>query len=277
MAYIILILFIVSLILFLLGDHTSVIYLKKNYYNLKRYQARKKLELLQNDLNQELKNAGFPFDLYRYQLTRYSLTAVFTIIVLLQKEINFIYLIMVLVFFVITVPKKRILRMKSPLMTVIDKTIEKRKKNYNLEIGLFVIIMNNNMNMYKNHPPSAYRMVQEAMIGTKKTKPIFEQLLRYWQTNKIQEGINYLVKTIDTDEAKKLGLLLSKLNELHPSELKEQLIAQKEIFRKKRQTERKNKIKNQNYYVFAVVTGMLMVILLNIAIGVIEINGGIDL
>lgn len=277
MSYVILVLLAVSLVLFIWGEPSAVIFVKKHYYNFKKYQSRKKSELLENEINKHLKNAGFPFDLYSYQVARYSLTIMFFLIVTISERISYTYLLIIIAFFIITIPKRKILNIETPLMMVINKLVDRRKKIYNAEIGLFVIIMNNNFNMYKNHPPGAYKMVLEAMVGAKKTKHIFEQLLRYWQTNKIQEGIDYFVQSIGTDEAKKLGALLGKLNELHPNELKDQLVAQKEIFRKKRQVEKKNKIKSQNYVLYFIISMTVITMLLNIVMGVIDVNGGINL
>ena len=277
MVYIILVLLFGALVFYLMGDPNSFITFKKNYYGIKKYQARKKAELLEDDFNKQLQNAGFPFDLYRYQLGRYSLSAVFIILSLVKETINYTHLILILLLFILSVPKKSIFRFKSPLKRMIDLTIDRRKKKYNEEIGLFVTVMNNNFNMYKENSPSAYKVVNEAMVGTKTIRPILEQLLRYWQTNKIQEGVSYFVQTIDTDEANKIGQLLGKLNELNPYELKNQLIAQKEIFRKKRKVVKRNKIKNQNYLVYALVAGLLMIILLNITQSVLKLNGGLDL
>lgn len=280
MRYIFLALFLLAIILMLFNDDNQVIKFKKSYYKVKKYQTRKKVQYMQHDLNDELKRAGFPFDLYKYQTIRYTALAVLIIFnvlyILQQKQISNILIVTMVAIHLITVPKTHVLKFKTPLKRIIDLYTQQRNEIYNREMGLFIIQLHNNFNLYQNNPPSAIHMINEALVGIEKIEPIFKQYLRYLQINKIDEGIKYFIKAIDTEEAIRLTLILSKLDELKPTELKDQLRFQQDNFQEKRKIKKKNKIKSQNYRVTALASATLLIILLNLVQTVISVSNATD-
>ncbi|MEK5081028.1 hypothetical protein MKX73_19065 [Solibacillus sp. FSL W7-1436] len=275
MKYIFLILLIAAVLLMLFSDNHQVIKLKKGYYKVKKYQTRKKVQFKQNDLNEEFHKAGFLFDLYKYQTVRYTVTAVLMALNILYifqlKQIHTGLILITVGLYVASIPKTYVMKFKTPLKRVIDISTKKRKEQYNREMGLFIIQLANNFNLYKGNPPSAIHMINEAMVGMDKVEPIFKNYLRYLQINKHEEGIQYFVNTIDTEEAKRLASVLSKLDELKPSDLKDQLEFQKANFQEKRKISKKNKIKSQNYKITALSSATLIIILLNIIQSVLSI------
>lgn len=258
-------LFALSLVIF--SSDQYVVRTKQRLHKLSRYSMKKREEYANSETELLMKQAGIPFSLYQYQIARITIFLSLAVIMLVQiianKSVNYLFISLVVFGFIFSSPNERVLNITSPFKKVIDLMQSNKRTRYNEELYLAISQLRNSFKVYGKKAPSAIEMFEEITQYTDVLKPVFQRLISLWMLNETEKAVGYFEKEIQTSEAKKLGQTFLKLDSLNPIEFDEQLLTFQQIYRSKRETERRKKDELKSYILFGAVLATAMVILIN--------------
>lgn len=214
-----------------------------------------------------MRNAGLPFNLYHYQVFRFSLIILSLLIfswqfLYLKQEVSLKVLILV-IFFVLTIPVEKIFGFVSPFQKLLDLSQMRKRERYNEELYLSISQLKNSFIVRKDRPPSSQYVLEEVALYTNRIRPIFNRLLSYWMLGEREKAIEYFDKEIGTKEAKKISQVFLKLDDLNPVEMTEQLSAYQAIYRAERETKKKKKNELKSNILFVCVLASTLIIVTN--------------
>lgn len=258
-------LFALSLVIF--SSDQYVVRTKQRLHKLSRYSMKKREEYANSETELLMKQAGIPFSLYQYQIARITIFLSLAVIMLVQiianQSVNYLFISLVVFGFIFSSPNERVLNITSPFKKVIDLMQSNKRTRYNEELYLAISQLRNSFKVYGKKAPSAIEMFEEITQYTDVLKPVFQRLISLWMLNETEKAVGYFEKEIQTSEAKKLGQTFLKLDSLNPIEFDEQLLTFQQIYRSKRETERRKKDELKSYILFGAVLATAMVILIN--------------
>lgn len=261
---------VAALILVLFSSEQTVVKTKQRLHSISRFNMKKREQYAKSEIEKMMKQAGIPFSLYHYQVARIILFGLLTIIALLRwftgVSNGFLLVVIIILLFIVTSPKEYVLHMKSPFKWFLDSTQSSKRHRYNEELYLAISQLRNNFQIYGNKAPSAIEMFEEIATYTNTLKPLFQKLISLWMLDETEKAVQLFEKEIQTPEAGKLGQVFTKLDSLNPSEFDEQLTTFQQIYRSKRETERRKKDELKSYALFGAVLLTSMVILINFII-----------
>lgn len=265
--WIIFLLLISATVLLFISIDNNYGYVKKRIRQISKYNYRLSQSFKTNDLNIVMKNAGIPFNLYHYQLFRISILIVFGLSIAIDfwisKELNKSNVFIMILIIILTQPREKILRYRSPFQMMIDLFTENIREKYNDELYLAISQMKNNFMIKKEHAPSGQLILEEVRQYAVKLKPVFNRFLNYWTAGDKDFAIEYFVKAVGTKEARNLSQIFYKLDELNPSEMRNQLEDYQNLYRAERETKKKKKNEFKSLILFSLIIVTAFVILLN--------------
>ncbi len=237
---IILLLWISGVLCFLLHYDSNHQVLKKQVKKLNLYNKRRKNELTNSKMNELMKNAGVPINLYHLELFRTSLLFISILLILIGLitggDISLKRIIILLLIYIISIPKEQIFNKTSPLILIINSFLKKQRESYDDELYMAISQLKNTFLIKKDKPPSSLLILEQAQRYTSKTRGIFNNMLSFWQLGEREEGVSYFEKAIGTKQAQNLGAIFLKLDELNPQEMTTQLEMYQEMYRNTKET-----------------------------------------
>lgn len=258
---------LLALSLVIFSSDQYVVRTKQRLHKLSRYSMKKREEYANSETELLMKQAGIPFSLYQYQIARITIFLSLAVIMLVQiianQSVNYLFISLVVFGFIFSSPNERVLNITSPFKKVIDLMQSNKRTRYNEELYLAISQLRNSFKVYGKKAPSAIEMFEEITQYTDVLKPVFQRLISLWMLNETKKAVGYFEKEIQTSEAKKLGQTFLKLDSLNPIEFDEQLLTFQQIYRSKRETERRKKDELKSYILFGAVLATAMVILIN--------------
>lgn len=258
---------LLALSLVIFSSDQYVVRTKQRLHKLSRYSMKKREEYANSETELLMKQAGIPFSLYQYQIARITIFLSLAVIMLVQiianQSVNYLFISLVVFGFIFSSPNERVLNITSPFKKVIDLMQSNKRTRYNEELYLAISQLRNSFKVYGKKAPSAIEMFEEITQYTDVLKPVFQRLISLWMLNETEKAVGYFEKEIQTSEAKKLGQTFLKLDSLNPIEFDEQLLTFQQIYRSKRETERRKKDELKSYILFGAVLATAMVILIN--------------
>ncbi|MDP4084724.1 MAG: hypothetical protein Q8934_08935 [Bacillota bacterium] len=267
MPYLILILWIVAILCFLIKNDQSNRFFKK-----KTKQLNKMLQSLKNDyknheITETMKEAGIPIDLYRYQILRISIV----VLILLASFIAMfkgengaqIRILFAIVIFILTTPKQKMLGRKTLFQLMIDLSMERKREMFNQELYIAISQLKTTFLNKKERPPSSDYILEQVRKYTNKTKDIFNHMLSIWMIGEKEAAVEYFQQAIGTKEAKNLGQVFLKLDDLNPIEMKRQLEVYQEIYRLEKETKKLKRNANRSTILFIFIVGCCLMVLIN--------------
>ena len=212
-----------------------------------------------------IKETGLKITGVTYQLIRYILFLVF-LLNLIYNKINGIDVraktIVLILFFIISIPKKKILNKKSPFSYIIDLLNKNKQKKYDIEIYRCLSQLKNIALSKSGDNYSSDYIIKELTKYTIHTKPIFNRYLGYWYEARYQKATDYFNESIPTKNALALSTLLLKIDNIKPSEFIKQIDLYQNESRERRKTESNNKKESKSniLYGIALITGIIIMI-----------------
>lgn len=238
----------------------------------KNKRFRKTYSQILNHYNQEqdfLKTAGFPVNLYQYQLVRISSICVFFLVHGLNQnwlEASTVEITIFIVVFIITSPRLSIRNKKTPfavMLAVLNKYNQRKKDK---ELYKALLQLKNLVIVQKDSPMSGEFLVEHLTKFTKVTKHTFSKTLAIMREGSNADAADYFKAGIGTKLGIEFANILTKLDELNPSELEEQLILIQSSVSDERVTEKMKQQDMISNLIFIPIVATAIVILLNFVI-----------
>jgi hypothetical protein len=222
------------------------------------------------------KDSGFFLSAFNYQIIRYSIICVWMIYLVFVKLNTNILMrnsaIFLLLFFICTSPRKEFLGRKSPLMRIMDYLKNEFKSKKNREVFRAISQLKNLSIVVATEALGSDFILEELKKYTLITRPIFDRMLSMWYEARHKEACDYFGEAIGTKEGRQLAEVFKKLDELEPSELKQEIILYQNTAREERKTEKNNKKETKGNWIFLLVTISALFVILNFLVVVISID-----
>jgi len=253
-----------GIICFLLYYDTDNKILKKQVKKLNLYRNRKKKELTNSKMNELLKSAGVPINLYHLELFRTFLISICILLILIGLfqggELPLKQIVILLLFYVLSIPKEKIFNYTSPIIYITNLFLKNQRQNFDDELFMAISQLKNTFLIKKDKPPSSLLILEQVHRYTVNTKPIFSNLLSYWQMGEKEEGVKYFEKAVGTKQAQNLGSIFLKLDDIHPAEMTMQLEMFQDMYRSSKETQklRTNEVKSRFLFVSILVVCILV-------------------
>lgn len=259
----------------LVSTKTSMnIRFKRNRY--KEFKDTVQEQFDNQETNKLFEDSGIPVSGFYYQLIRWSMVFLWFIYLFYLKfntlEFTRSKVLVLVIFIFATSPRKQILGRKSPLIMLLEIFQNRFKEAKNNEIYMAMSQLKNISISDAQETYSSDYILEELMKYTKITKPIFTTMLKMWYKSEKDVACEYFAKAIDTREGKEISNIFRKLDELKPSELKEQIILYQNTFEEERKAQRINKKTTKGNWIFAMATFSATVVLFNFVVIVITID-----
>ena len=249
----------------------------KNKFNARRNKYKKlkanldKIFINNNSINDILINLNLGIDYEKYQIFRYSTFMLLLFYCISDAFLkNYVYsqkhILLLLLLFFITSPQKYIYGKKTFFLFIIEYIQKQIDKEKNEEIYRAIGQLRNLAIARKDNPPSGSFYLEQIIRFTNKTKPMFNQFMKYWNMNNKTAASDYFVKNINLKESRDIVNLFIKLDDLNPSELISQLSLFQDKFRKQRLIEKQKKNENISYILYSSVIFSALIVLLNFVI-----------
>lgn len=171
-----------------------------------------------------------------------------------------------LISFIVSSPRVEFLGKKTPFLYTLEYIGEKIRLEKNVEVYRAISQLKNLIIAKKDNPPSSDFVLEQLKKFSKKTRPIFNQMIYLWSMEKKVEACRYFSSKIGTQEAEEFADLILKFDELPPIELKNQLDVYQEKIQGKRETQKSKENENRSYLVYSLVMASLAIILTNFVI-----------
>ncbi len=223
-----------------------------------------------------LAQAGFPLPGACYQALRGLILLPWFMLLLHQRltqggaEHNAALLWLFL--FIVSMPRRRILGIKSPISLFCRWNQKRLRQKYNKEIYRCFSQLKNLAVSRAKEGMSGDAMLLEMARYTRYTKPIFNRAIAYWVEARYEDALDYLKNTLDTQDGEALAGVLGRLEYLKLPELLNQI----ELYQKGAEERRKTASRSAREFkanlLFALVLSTGMVLLINFLIITIAID-----
>lgn len=223
--------------------------------------------LYNEELDKVFLSSGLQINSVTYNLIRYTIFMVWLIIIIISYVLyGYVQSFQVFIFLAllfVTRPAMTFMGRKTPFAFIINILSMEYKHKKNQEIYRAMSQLKNLSIISANTRIGSDFIIQELMKMTKITKPIFATMLRFWRENERQAAIDYFTSAVDTREGAELANIFSKLDDLGPDELLEQISLAQNIFIEERRTNKEKRNENRGYALYAFVIITICIILLN--------------
>lgn len=274
------IIIVFNILIFLLGAVAVFIFhyvRPKNRGSIRRSKYKQLKLFVENnitndtEINKILTDLNIGLTLKKYQIIRYGIFIILLIIYLSKFILQGGYLpqqpiILLCITFLISMPRKYIAAKKTPFIYVVEIVKNQFLKEKNTEIYRAFSQLKNLSIARQNNPPGSDFILEQLRKFSKKTRPIFNEMIYYWSLGKKEDACNYFKEQINTPEAEQLADIFLKLDELNPIELKNQLILYQDKIKKKRETDKIKANEDKSYLVYSTVIASAFIVLLNFVI-----------
>ncbi len=245
---------------------------RKYKFRFRKHRFRNAKSFIQNNLsdnNHLFRGIGIPISVYQYNLLRLS---ILSIIIIFEVEENGISVetaikaVVVFSLFIFTSPRLTVLGKKTPFAILIASLKRYNQTIIDDEIYKALSRLKNLVITQRENPMSASFLIEQITKFTKKTKGIFLKTLSMYHEGNQEEAIEFFKATTGTKLGAEFGNIMSKLDELNPAELKDQLILLQSSVRDEKVT---LKLRQQELFsnlMFIPIVAASMAILLNFVI-----------
>jgi len=211
---------------------------------------------------------GTGISLLNYQILRFLALGAWFVLIILLKVLKGMPLFGLQLFLLILIatastPRKRIGRIKLPILYIDGFFIRVKKDAANKEIYRSLSQLINLFTIKGESILGSNYIFEEIIKYSKVTKPVYLKMLSMWNMNKKQQAADYFADTIGTKEARALAAIFLKLDSISPQELKLQLLNYQNNIKTEAITTRE-KINERNgnlIYILAIISAV--VVLLN--------------
>src|SRR5690606_7368961 len=174
--------------------------------------------------------------LMRYQMMRFVFCISLLILLFASAfssatPISIGNVMMVLLLFLISAPTEKIIGIKSPFTIVTSWLIKSNQEKASVELYRAICQLKNLAITRADHPPGSIFILGQLKKFTKKIRPIFNQMESLWNLGQLDQGCDYLAKSIGTKEAESFAAIIRKIDSMNPIELKSQMILFQEVVR----------------------------------------------
>lgn len=271
-------------ILFLIGaylywsacqsHHRAPIKMRRDTF--KRYKNYIKKEFTNPETEAIVKEAGIPISGLFYQTIRYIVLITWLGALLYSKYVTGANISMPVIgwvaVFLATSPRRKILNQTSPFAMFVESVRKKNQHKYNLEIKRCLSQLKNMAVSRSNKSYSSSYLIEELSKYTEHTKPIFNRLLAYWYESRFDEAGAYFTEVIGTEEGSALVNLFKGLDGLKPTELITQVELYQNAAKERRKTYAQTMKEGKSNFIFVIVIGTGILILLNFLVVVLGID-----
>lgn len=219
------------------------------------------------DLNDFFKQTSLPISISGYITLRLLILVILAFVIIIYIFVtgnNPILLILIYVLFVfITLPRHTFLGMRTPLSVFVMYLRRNHLKNIRFEISRMITVLKNLIITCKDKPLSAEFIINNLIKFSSFTKPILTKFLSLYRLNRIEEAYSYFVSEIGVKVGREFASLLTKLDEIEPVNLIQQLKLHQEAIRDSYMTERIKRDKLISDLSFIPIIALIFLILLN--------------
>lgn len=143
---------------------------------------------------------------------------------------------------------------------------------YEKDILSGCIMLKNLSVVYKNRPMSADFIIEELMKSSGLMRDVYGRILSEYRTGSCEEAVKVLQERVPTKTAKNFAMILSKLDQINPSELAEYMAAFEKSMEEERATEAMHRAEKKSIVITAIATASVFAVLFNFVRVVIFIN-----
>jgi ribosomal protein S24E len=267
MAILIFSLWVIATLVFLIKHENNQRLINKRIKRINRLIRNLRHEYEQAEINNLLKSAGSPINLFNFQVIRYSLLLLIVIMLIINLikggEPKLIQFVISFVFFIATTPKTSILNFPSPFQMLITLLLSQKREKYNQELYMAISQLKSTFLIKQNRPPSSDYILDHIRKYSVSTREIFNHMLSLWMVNEKEQAVQYFEKAIGTKEAERLGHIFLKIDDLNPIEMKSQLEAYQEIYRTEKETKKLKINEHKSNILFLLVIASCLMIMMN--------------
>ncbi len=209
----------------------------------------------------------FNVSLFSYQLVRFSFLGLWLALIIvlgLSGGLSSLGLqiMLIFIFFIATIPKKKIGRIKLPFLYITSFLGKVRREEANKEIYRSISQLINLFTIKGDQILGSNYILEEVIKHAKVTKPIYLKMLSMWNMNMRREAADYFAQAIGTREAGDLARIFLKLDLISPVELKGQLIHYRNNIKTEKITarQRTNERNGNLIYILAIVSAVVVLI-----------------
>ena len=165
--------------------------------------------------------------------------------------------------YLITAPKKEVLGKKTPFGLLVDFLGREYKAKKDMEIYRAITQLKNLAIAQREKPIGADFLLEQLGKFTVVTKPIFTQTISLWRLGKEEEACNYFAEESGTKLGKEFSNIISKLDNINPAELVEQLELYQNHVKEERTTKKLKRQETISNVIFLPIVATAFVIMLN--------------
>jgi hypothetical protein len=209
----------------------------------------------------------FNVSLFSYQLVRFSFLGLWLVsIIVLGVSESLpplgLQILLIFGFYIVTIPKKKIGRIKLPFLYITSFLGKVRKEEANKEIYRTISQLINLFTIKGDQILGSNYILEEVIKHARVTKPIYLKMLSMWNMNMRSQAADYFSQAIGTREAEDLARIFLKLDFISPGELKGQLIHYRNNIKTEKITarQRTNERNGNLIYILAIVSAVVVLI-----------------
>jgi hypothetical protein len=170
------------------------------------------------------------------------------------------------VVWVISIPRRKILKRKTPFGYILDIFEKEDRQKKDVEVFRAITQLKNLAISQKDKPLGADFMIEQLSRFAVITKPIFSQTISLWRMGKEDEACDYFADEIDTKLGREFANILRELDEINPVELVDQLELFQNHIKEERVTNRLKKQEMISNILFMPIVATAFVIMLNFVV-----------
>jgi hypothetical protein len=169
-------------------------------------------------------------------------------------------------FYLLTIPKEKIMNFKTPLAYIMDIISERKKKHAEMElVRVFIQTKNIIFSLDENKINSDF-ILERIRHFTVLLRPVFDMMIGLWDLGERDEACNYLILKIKTQHGKMYADLLRKIDTIKKEDLILEINMYLETIRKERKTILMKKSENRSFIVYALISISISIVLINFVI-----------
>jgi hypothetical protein len=258
-----------SIYFFSLLLHKNVTKIKFKRYRIKEIQQKTIVKLDNKEIDNVFYYSGLNIKGYMYMGARYVLFGVWALIIIstyiIQKHISSLNISLCMVMYLVTSPKVTFAGYKTPFALITMFLTKEYRDKKNKEVYSVICQLKNIASIDVGDIGSDY-ILEHLIKFTDHTKTIFSTMIKMWYEYDSEKACDYFAKAIDTEEGKNLADIFRKLDDLNPTELKEQLSLYQSSFDTNRQTAKERKNENRGFILYSLVIISAMSVFFNFVV-----------
>lgn len=213
------------------------------------------------------RGAGLNMNFAKYNSIRFIILATILLFFVLSsiqmKSLQTTLLLLWIVVYVLSYPNE-VKRIKTTPFKYIMRSLNQRRfMKRDEELAALIVQLKNLIAAQKNVSWNGDYTIETLMKFSDVTKPIFSQMLIYYRNGYKTRAFEYLDKASGTRVGRDFAAILSKLDEMNPSELNTQLLMLQDGVRDERETRQIKKQELLENLFFMVIMLVCMAIILN--------------